>query len=150
MLALMAAMSSAPPVEDSAGYFSHPSASVPPLNDISEMPFEVCSRSPSPYPDDAQPPYSPPRSGLPPPPDKGKLAAAYDDYPYSLEQDMDIEDVEPEPGPSAPPFEDAGPSAPPFEEAGPSAPPFESSMEPSAPPLHDSELGPSAPPPWEE
>lgn len=62
---------------------------------------------------------------FPPPPSKGKMAANnFYDYPYSFD---DILVAEPDPGPSAPPFE-AEPSHPPIDEAH---------FVPSAPPLSD-------------
>lgn len=80
---------------------------------------------------------------FPPPPvhfpfnEKGKETASYfgythqSDRPYPYEFDQGILDVEPEAGPSAPPFETiadlsaANPSAPPLEAESPSAPPFQ-------------------------
>jgi hypothetical protein len=87
-------------------------------------------------------------SPFPPPPSKGSLLAPnFYDYPYTFE-DMEIENLEPEFGPSAPPFEET-PSAPLVDEHDlalvPSAPPMledddfyvNESPVPSAPP-HES------------
>lgn len=86
---------------------------------------------------------SPPTvTAFPPPPiplsSKGKMAAEYFDYDYSYSTfDEDIQGLEPELGPSAPPFE-----------AVASAPPLPDDM-PSAPTIDDdsSECTASAPPP---
>jgi len=62
------------------------------------------------------PPYSPPTSMLPPPPSKGKQRF---DYSYDLDISLNVDNVsvEPQLGPSAPPFGhcEAVPSAPPFD-----------------------------------
>ncbi|KAA1467808.1 hypothetical protein DENSPDRAFT_832954 [Dentipellis sp. KUC8613] len=161
LLARRAALASAPPADQDTGSFpqAHASASVPPLDDFSDFPpSPSTSRPPSPYPEEAQPPYSYSQHhpALPPPPSKGKMAApGYAEYPYSFEQDLDIIDAEPEPGPSAPPFDESG-SAPPFAPAdalAPSAPPLDDdyddlympshTIEPSAPPLWDDESPPA-------
>ncbi|THH20510.1 hypothetical protein EW146_g864 [Bondarzewia mesenterica] len=149
ILARMVAMASAPPPGEDAEFSSHVTPSVPPLDGYdSDIPPEVFSSPSLPpiSPSDARPPYSPSRSGLPPLPTKGKMAAPrYDDYPYTFEQDLDIAGVEPEPGPSAPPFEES-----------PSAPAFVISIGPSAPPLDVDDVDPpgalfgAAPPLWED
>jgi hypothetical protein len=90
---------------------------------------------------------------FPPPPSKEKMAApTFYDYPYSFE---DIT-VEPEAGPSAPPFDDP-PSAPPTNiiDLTPSAPPLMDidycmEVDASAPPLHDWGLDDDPPPPLDE
>ncbi|KAI0066498.1 hypothetical protein BV25DRAFT_1390753 [Artomyces pyxidatus] len=143
LLARRAAMISAPPIDGAE--FSLPFvASVPALEDDDlELPLDDPHLAPhAPDPDEeVRPPYSPPESGLPSPPSKGKMAAQYD-YSYEFDGDLDIANVEPESGPSAPPFEES-PSAPPFEAAcvAPSAPPLEDDGVPaaSAPPLEASE-----------
>jgi hypothetical protein len=74
---------------------------------------------------------------FPAPPSKDKMAAPnFYDYPYSFEED--IGSLDPESEPSAPPFEGHGPSAPPLEDAGmvPSAPPLPDEPSPSAPDWH--------------
>lgn len=68
-------------------------------------------------------------SPFPPPPSKGSLFAPnFYDYPYAFE-DMEIENLEPELGPSAPPFEET-PSAPLVDE-------HDLGLVPSAPPMLD-------------
>jgi hypothetical protein len=68
-------------------------------------------------------------SPFPPPPSKGSLLAPnFYDYPYTFE-DMEIENLEPEFGPSAPPFEET-PSAPLVDE-------HDLALVPSAPPMLD-------------
>lgn len=61
---------------------------------------------------------------FPPPPSKGKLVSSeFYDYPYSFEE---FTSLDPEPEPSAPPFEE-GPNAPPIDDVNlllPSAPPL--------------------------
>ena len=146
VLARMVAMASAPPVAV-AESSPHVSPSVPTLEDYENalLPDDLPPLSPPPGSPELRPSYSPPLSGLPLPPAKGKLATPhYDDYPYSFEQDLDIAGVEPEPGPSAPPFEES-----------PSAPPSVPDISPSAPPLDDDgegtieTLNASAPPLWD-
>ncbi|KAI0275263.1 hypothetical protein BC834DRAFT_851997 [Gloeopeniophorella convolvens] len=105
-------------------------AHVPSLDDDDGLDFDS----------EAFPPYAPPALPLPAPPAKGKLR-----YDYAHELALEIADVEPEMGPSAPPFEEraagAGPSAPPLLEDGlaPSAPALEDGLGPSAPPLEEPE-----------
>jgi hypothetical protein len=71
---------------------------------------------------------------FPAPPSKDKMAASdFYDYPYSFEEDVDS--LEPEAGPSAPPFEEHNADVSPLED---------SNMVPSAPPLPEDPL-PSAP-----
>ncbi|KAI0782388.1 hypothetical protein BC629DRAFT_1594175 [Irpex lacteus] len=90
-------------------------------------PAPIYSRTPSPHPDSRLP--HPP--AFPPPPTKAQL---FYEYPSSFE--ADVEGTEPEPNPSAPPFEYvSGPSAPPedvFE-------PPDMSAVACAPPLIDEE-----------
>ena len=127
ILSLRAALASAPPESNS----SFPqSASVPSIEEEYASMLFSGSRPSSLSHDvhgfEPQPPYSPPRSLLPPPPLKGKQK-------FDYSHDLDISDipVEPELGPSAPPFEEqseAVPSAPPldFDSHVPSAPPMDS------------------------
>jgi hypothetical protein len=128
ILSHRAALASAPPGGNS--YLSQP-ASVPSLEDPDMFELPSGSRPSSPNIDthgyEPQPPYSPPTSLLPPPPSKGKQK-----YDYSRDLDIDVNFdivmVEPDLGPSAPPFEEHG--------AVPTAPPFESDvLVPSAPPM---------------
>jgi len=90
------------------------------------------SRPPSPSHDvhgyEPKPPYSPPRTLLPPPPLKGKQKFDYS-HDLDVSENFDMP-VEPQLGPSAPPFEEESevvPSAPPFdfEAHVPSAPPMD-------------------------
>ena len=131
ILSLRAAMASAPPDSNST---LPESASVPSMED--EDTFETWpsgSWPPSPGPDDyvyePHPPYSPPTSMFPLPPSKGKQRF---DYSHDLDISVNLGSatVEPQLGPSAPPFEEceAVPSAPPldFDVHIPSAPPMES------------------------
>ncbi|KAL0951710.1 hypothetical protein HGRIS_008385 [Hohenbuehelia grisea] len=107
---------------------------------------------------DAGSPLSP-TFPFPPPPSKGKMAdLSYYEYSYSYE---DLDQIEPELEPSAPPFEESisQPSAPPLSDtfAEPSAPPLDGDFpedvgtssllasapqEASAPPLPEPENGP--------
>ncbi|KAK2461462.1 hypothetical protein APHAL10511_005925 [Amanita phalloides] len=100
VLAQMVDLASAPPAEDSATT----GVSAPAWPDEGEFLVEdehCCDVG-------ANPPIGS-SSLLPPPPSKGKLALGYFDYHYSFD------DIEPELGPSAPPFEEAiEPSAPPL------------------------------------
>jgi hypothetical protein len=124
ILSHRAALASAPP-----GGNSHPPqlASVPSLEDLDT--FEFTSGSPpnfGAHDAEAQPPYIPPTSMLPPPPSKGRQKY---DYPcHDIDVNFDIAMVEPDLGPSAPPFEEDGavPTAPPFvpDVPVPSAPPM--------------------------
>jgi len=164
LLARMADLASAPEAPASSITGGSPAvyASVPPLeDDFDVMPFDIhvvdCDaaeagepsgsrRTPSPRPPlspDCTPSYSrdpsPGPSLLPPPPLKGRLAApTFYEYPASFEED--VLGLEPEMGPSAPPFEDEGISAA-------SAPPLEVEYDmeetdalPSAPPLMDDDV----------
>jgi len=146
LLARRAALVSAPPAGD-VDSLEHPLALVPGIDDIEES---VPDFLPPPSPSNSVPSYSHSSfSMLPPLPSKGKLAApTYDDYPCTFGRDTDIVGLDPEIGPSAPPFEYPH-SAPPFEDSA-SAPPFDS-LAPSAPPSGDDTevMGPSAPPAWE-
>ncbi|KAI0094252.1 hypothetical protein BDY19DRAFT_988114 [Irpex rosettiformis] len=104
---------------------------------LPHTPAPIYSREPSPPPDSRSPPPA-----FPPPPTKAQL---FYEYPSTFE--VDVEGTEPEPMPSAPPFEFAsGPSAPPDDA-------FESqdlSAMACAPPLIDEEeetqLGLAMPP----
>ncbi len=74
---------------------------------LAEQPLPTLQWSLHSLPLQQRPAYVAPTSLLPPPPSKGKLK-----YDYSHDLDLyDIATLEPEPGPSAPPFE-AVPSAP--------------------------------------
>ncbi|KAI0308363.1 hypothetical protein B0F90DRAFT_1813635 [Multifurca ochricompacta] len=118
ILSRRAALASAPP--GCSPHFPQ-SVSVPSLDledadDVLKFPSDSRPSSSShEYGPEPQPPYSPPTSLLPPPPSKGKFK-----YDYSRDLDLnlnfDIVAVEPELGPSAPPFEESGavPSAPPM------------------------------------
>lgn len=162
LLAHMAALASAPPPAEAPSSPDAPAsssaayASVPPLDDEYEaVPFDIrvidCDsdvvgessgsrRTPSPVPPSEfahMPSYSrdpsPCPSLLPPPPTKGRMAApTFYEYPPSFEED--VLGLEPEIGPSAPPFGeevDSTASAPPLgieydvEDAAASAPPLE-------------------------
>jgi hypothetical protein len=108
--------------------------SVPSMEDVDTFEWPSGSRPPSPgldeYRYEPHPPYSPPTSLLPPPPSKGKQRF---DYSHDLDISVNLDSaiVEPQLGPSAPPFEEC--------EAAPSAPPLELGVHvPSAPPM-DSE-----------
>ncbi|KAI0003849.1 hypothetical protein BJV74DRAFT_489569 [Russula compacta] len=127
-LSLRTALASAP--LEPGSHFPQ-SVSVPSMEDeeMFEMPSESRPSSPSPdgYVYEPHPPYSPPTSRLPPPPTKGKHRF---DYSYDLDISMtsDTATVEPQLGPSAPPFEES--------EAVPSAPPLDLDVPvPSAPPM---------------
>ncbi|KAH9962720.1 hypothetical protein BGW80DRAFT_860238 [Lactifluus volemus] len=122
------ALASAPP----GAVNSHisQSVSVPSLEDVDIFELPCGSRLSSPHidahGDEPHPPYSPPTFMLPPPPSKGKQK-----YDYSRDLDIDVNrdivTVEPDLGPSAPPFEENG-TAPPFDPdvLVPSAPPMPS------------------------
>ena len=130
ILSLRAAMASAPP--DSNSNLPHP-VSVPSMEDEDTFEWPSGSWPSSPNPDDygyePHPPYSPPTSMFPPPPSKGKQRF---DYSHDLDISVNLDSaiIEPQLGPSAPPFEEceAVPSAPPldFDVHVPSAPPLES------------------------
>ena len=128
-LFLRAAMASAPPDSNSN---SARSASVPSMEDGDTFEWPSGSWPSSPSPDDycyePHPPYSPPTSMLPPPPSKGKQGFDYS-HDLDISVNLDSVTVEPQLGPSAPPFEEceAVPSAPPldFDEHVPSAPPMD-------------------------
>jgi hypothetical protein len=130
ILSLRAAMASAPP--DSNSNLPQ-SASVPSMEDEDTFEWPFGSWPPSPSPDDygyePHPPYSPPTSMLPPPPSKGKQRFDYS-HDLDISVNLDSATVEPQLGPSAPPFEEceAVPSAPPldFDVHVPSAPPMDS------------------------
>jgi hypothetical protein len=146
LLARMATMASAPPVEFDEGGSSTLQTSAPVWDDEQ---FEDIidglddteigpSRTSSPPPSLPSTSHSP----FPPPPSKGKMAAPdFYDYPYSFEEDVST--LEPEMGPSAPPFEEHTPSAPPLEEPEmmPSAPPLMPEFLPSAPDWEEGEGG---------
>jgi hypothetical protein len=145
LLARMATMASAPPVEPDEGGSSRLQTSAPiwddehlediidGLDDAEIAPSSHTSSSLSSLP-------SASHSLFPAPPSKGKMAARdFYDYPYLFEED--VSSLEPEMGPSAPPFEEHTPSAPPLVN--------EPEMTPSAPPLME-EFLPSAPPAWED
>ncbi|KAF8506518.1 hypothetical protein F5888DRAFT_2735 [Russula emetica] len=116
ILSLRAAMASAPPVSNSN---LPQSASVPSMEDEDTFEWPSESWPPSPSPDDygyePHPPYSPPTSMLPPPPSKGKQRFDYS-HDLDISVNLDSATVEPQLGPSAPPFEEceAVPSAPPL------------------------------------
>lgn len=144
-LARRAAMASAPPDPDIRASLPHHSPRAPELEDDDEIPADVLALSSAPS-SDPIPPYPSLHPDLPPPPSMGKMAASrYEQYAFSLEQAADVVGVEPEIGPSAPPFEEAQsqagttttlvvvPSAPPVDEEGS----YEDGelLEPSAPPL---------------
>ncbi|KAF8665330.1 hypothetical protein AX16_000349 [Volvariella volvacea WC 439] len=120
LLARLATLASAPPTEPSGVQ-----SSAPELEDEEYETFgddiaqtNDTSLNSSQYQQQSR---SPSPSPLPPPPSKGKLPATIYDYSYALE---DILYLEPESELSAPPFEET----------------------PSAPPLEDSHVAPSAPP----
>ena len=128
-LSFRAALASAP-----SGSTNFPQlVSVPSMEDVDTFEWPSESRPPSPgldeYRYEPHPPYSPPTSLLPPPPSKGKQRF---DYSHDLDigANLDGTTVEPQLGPSAPPFEeyDEAPSAPPLEldVHAPSAPPMDS------------------------
>lgn len=130
ILSLRATLASAPPVSSSS--IPQP-ASVPSMEDEDAFEWPSGSWPSSPnldeYSYEPHPPYSPPTSLFPPPPSKGKQRF---DYSHDLDMSVSLDSttVEPQLGPSAPPFEEceAVPSAPPldFDEHVPSAPPMES------------------------
>ena len=137
ILSLRSGLASAPP-----GFNADfpQSASVPSVED--EDMFELPSESSPPFPThdaygyEPQPPYSPPTTLLPPPPSKGKQMFDYS-HDWDISVNVDDTPVEPELGPSAPPFEES--------EVVPSAPPLDFDSDvyvPSAPP----EDCPSRPP----
>lgn len=148
-LARRAAMASAPPDQATRASLHHPPRA-PELEDDDEIPADVLALSSAPS-SDPIPPYPSLHPDLPPPPSLGKMAASrYEQqYAFSLEQAADVVGVEPEIGPSAPPFEEAQseagtativviPSAPPVDEEGM----YEDgdlSLSPSAPPLWDAD-----------
>jgi hypothetical protein len=127
ILSQRAALASAPLGTDS----NFPqAASVPSMEeeDMFELPPGSRPTSPSgdAYGYEPRPPYSPPTSMLPPPPSKGKQKFDYS-HDWDICADVDIT-LEPQLGPSAPPFEES--------EVEPSAPPFDLHMHvPSAPPM---------------
>lgn len=134
-------MASAPPGPDIRASLPH-SPRAPELEDDDEIPADVLAISSAPS-SDPIPPYPSLHPDLPPPPSMGKMAASrYEQYAFSLEQAADVVGVEPEIGPSAPPFEEAQsqpgttlvvvPSAPPVDEEGSYE---DGELEPSAPPL---------------
>ena len=112
LLSRRAALASAP-LEPS----SRLAPSAPSIEDDDVFEFSSESRPSSPTRDECgteqRPPYEPPTSILPPPPSKGKLKYEYSD----LDLNYDIATIEPELGPSAPPFEESAvvPSAPPLD-----------------------------------
>lgn len=130
ILSLRAAMASAPPDSNSS---LPQSVMVPSVEDVDTFEWPSGSWPSSPSPDDYgyefHPPYSPPTSMLPPPPSKEKQRF---DYSHDLDISVNLGSVtvEPQLGPSAPPFEEceAVPSAPPldFDVHVPSAPPLDS------------------------
>ncbi|KAF8481768.1 hypothetical protein DFH94DRAFT_407188 [Russula ochroleuca] len=130
ILSLRATLASAPP--GSSSNIPQP-ASVPSMEDEDTFEWPSGSRPSSPsldeYSYEPHPPYSPPTSLLPPPPSKGKQRF---DYYHDLDMSVSLDSamVEPQLGPSAPPFEEceAVPSAPPldFDVHVPSAPPMDS------------------------
>jgi hypothetical protein len=128
ILSLRAALASAPP--ESSSNFPQP-ASVPSMEDEDTIEWPSGSRPSSPgfdeYAYEPHPPYSPPTTLLPPPPSKGKQRFDYShDLDISVNPDSTF--VEPQLGPSAPPFEEC--------EAIPSAPPLDLDAHvPSAPPM---------------
>ncbi|KAH9964150.1 hypothetical protein BC827DRAFT_1265959 [Russula dissimulans] len=129
ILSLRAALASAPP-EPNLPFPQ--SVSVPSMEEEDASVLFYGSRPSSPSYDahgyEPQPPYSPPRSLLPPPPLKGKQKFDYY-HDLDISENFDIT-VEPQLGPSAPPFEEseAVPSAPllEFDAHVPSAPPMDS------------------------
>jgi hypothetical protein len=123
ILSQRAALASAPLGTDS----NFPQAASVPSMEEEDM-FELPPGSRPTSPSDGyepRPPYSPPTSMLPPPPSKGKQKF---DYSHDWDICADVVTLEPQLGPSAPPFEE--------NEVVPSAPPFDLDMHvPSAPPM---------------
>ncbi|KAF9531884.1 hypothetical protein CPB83DRAFT_891227 [Crepidotus variabilis] len=122
VLARLADLASAPPDGDSPDFIegSYAHVSVPAWQDEDMEDFSGLTEDSCPPIADAA--HS---AAFPPPPSKERLAAA-ERLEYSFNFD-ELEDMEPEPGPSAPPFEETS-----------AAPPDESILLPSAPPLPDS------------
>ncbi|KAF9024117.1 hypothetical protein BDZ89DRAFT_1069367 [Hymenopellis radicata] len=119
LLARLNEMASHPPQQDSGHDPSESSAPVWEDEEIDDFELDSSGGDPS----GSSPPT---RTAFPPPPvpvsSKGKMAAEYFDYDYSYSAfDEDIQALEPELGPSAPPFE-AVASAPPLPDDVPSAP----------------------------
>ncbi|RXW19123.1 hypothetical protein EST38_g6730 [Candolleomyces aberdarensis] len=142
VLARLADLASAP--EEDEGSSPQPQVSAPEWRDDEMEDFiarEACGGESDDFANQSTSTPSP----FPPPPSKSSLLSPkFYDYPYAFE-DMEIENLEPELGPSAPPFEET-PSAPLVDEHGlglvPSAPPMlddddfyvNDSPVPSAPP----------------
>jgi hypothetical protein len=146
LLAHMATMASAPPVEPDEGESSTLQTSAPVWDDeqLEDIIDGLDDTEIGPSHTSSPPPSLPSASHslFPPPPSKGKMVAPdFYDYPYSFEEDVST--LEPEMGPSAPPFEEHTPSAPPCEELEmkPSAPPLMQEFLPSAPDWEDGEGG---------
>lgn len=112
VLSRLAELASAPPLQENSPCLpeeSHLAISVPLWEDedLSEFSNETNLQSPSP-------------NAFPPPPSKERLAAAERlEYSFSLQE---LDDMEPELGPSAPPFEEANPPASDVGNILPSAP----------------------------
>lgn len=129
LLARLNGMASHPP-RDSANY--HQESSAPVWEDEDVVDSDASSSLGDPSGSSSSQVFPPPSV---PVSSKGKMAAEYYDYSYSLFDD-DIESLEPELGPSAPPFE-----------AVPPLPSDDSAVVPSAPVLDDfaGDRTPSAP-----
>ena len=137
ILSRRTALASAPPVSNSN---ISQSAFVPSMEDedMFELPPGLPPSSPThdTYDYEPQPPYSPPTSLLPPPPSKEKQRFDYS-HDWDMSVDIDNATVEPQLGPSAPPFEESV--------VMPSAPPLDSDVHvPSAPPLDTEDDCPEA------
>ncbi|KAG6868489.1 hypothetical protein C0993_002027 [Termitomyces sp. T159_Od127] len=129
LLARMAELASAPPPDPTSSSDSSATchASVPIWDDDEVEDFDEVSHGNESAHRELSPSglfssSSSPTNLFPPPPSKGKMAApTFYDYPYTLDDML----VEPEPGPSAPPFEEESNCHPSeMAELAPSAPPL--------------------------
>lgn len=146
VLARLAELASAPPsdglsAEELAGEV--PQVSAPEWRD-EEMEEFIAQEGGAEAADSSTPPTAASASPFPPPPSKGSLHAPnFYDYPYAFEE-MEIVGMEPELGPSAPPFEETQSGSLGVEEG-------DMCLVPSAPPMLDdddlyvNDLSPSAP-----
>jgi hypothetical protein len=138
LMARMAKLSSAPPISENASGSSNIRVSAPVWQDEELEDFaQNTSSSHNPWPPPHTPvsPFPPPPA---PPPREKETSYALHYYKYSCE-DLDI--VESDMGPSAPPFEEGHPDVPLFDMT-PSAPPMQEDtrqddMTPCAPPLQE-------------
>lgn len=147
VLARLADLASAPPSEGSAQESSSqlPQVSAPEWRD-EEMEEYLAQEGASDVVESSEGEAVRPTSSsaFPPPSEKVSLRAPnFYDYPYAFEE-MDIAGMEPELGPSAPPFEERN------SDAGPDGGAQSSSLVPSAPPMPEgddmyTDLSPSAP-----